>query len=248
MAERGARPYPPVGDPDRLESILQRGHSLRRRRQWGAAGAGAGGVAVVVAVAVFAMGGGQTEKQLVADDGTTTSTSTTELSTTTTELATPSTEMTVAVLGGSPAEIRIDDPEQPVGEGTQQCVLVTLYPQAPPSDGSPVTVAEGTACAPGLSGNGMTDVALVPTTSSESGVPVEIGCAATAVRPSPDAVTSTETAPGSTIFRVSAPDVPAGTYRAEISAASGVGDGCPPADATYEREHVAQVTAVLSIP
>ena len=75
MPERGAHSYPPVGDPDRLDAIVRRGRSLRRRRQLGAAGAGAGGALAVVAVAVLVVGGGSDmPDQMVADDPTTSST------------------------------------------------------------------------------------------------------------------------------------------------------------------------------
>ena len=259
MPDRGTHPYPPVGDPDRLDSIVQRGRSLRRRRQLGTAGAGMGGALAVVAVAVFAFGGGSdTTDQLVADDATTTSTSTT---TTTTTSVAPAT-MTVELLEGPPAQIRVDDPEQPVGENTQQCVTVGVFDASSTAGDGSFPVAEGTACAPGLSTDGTADLALVLTTSSEAGTdqgaevgtdlgtgsPTEIGCAASVVRPAPEDVAGTQTQPGVTTFTVSAPDLPPAEYRVVVSAVSGLGDGCAPEQPGYEREHVAETDAVLALP
>jgi hypothetical protein len=260
MPDRGTHPYPPVGDPDRLSSIVQRGRSLRRRRQLGTAGAGMGGALAVVAVAVFAFGGGSdTTDQLVADDATTTSiTSTT---TTTTTSVAPAT-MTVQLLAGPPAQIRVDDPEQPVGENTQQCVTVGVFDSSTTAGDGSFPVAEGTMCAPGLSTDGTADLALLPTTSSETGTDqgaevgtdlgtgsrTEIGCAASVVRPVPEDVAGTQTQPGVTTFTVSAPDLPPAEYRVVVSAVSGIGDGCAPEQTGLEREHVAETAAVVDLP
>jgi hypothetical protein len=255
MRDRGLHSYPPVGDPNRLDAIVQRGRAMQRRRQYGAAGAGAGGALAVVLVAVLVFGGGSGEDdQLLADDGTTT----TETTTTTTA---PAPEMTVELVQGPPAQIVVDDPAQPVGEGTQQCLTVAAYePDTTPADGA-LPVAEGTVCAPGLSANGVSDLALVPTTSSEAGPGVDIGetpdlgtdrteinCAASVVRPAADAVASTETQPGVTTFTISAPDLAPGQYRMVVSAVSGIGDGCAPEQDGLEREHVAETSDTISLP
>lgn len=255
MRDRGLHSYPPVGDPNRLDAIVQRGRALQRRRQYGAAGAGAGGALAVVLVAVLVFGGGSGEDdQLLADDGTTTTT--TETTTTTTV---PEPEMTVELVQGPPAQIVVDDPAQPVGEGTQQCLTVAAYePETTAADGA-LPVAEGTVCAPGLSGNGQADLALVPTTSSEAGPGAEvtpdlgggrteINCAASVVRPAADAVASTETQPGVTAFTISAPDLAPGQYRMVVSAVSGIGDGCAPEQEGLEREHVAETSGTISLP
>jgi hypothetical protein len=252
MPDRGTHPYPPVGDPDRLDSILQRGRSLRRRRQLGTAGAGMGGALAVVAVAVFAFGGGsETSEQLVADDDTIT---------TTTTVVAPR-EMTVELLDG-PARIRVIDPEQPVGETTQQCVTVGVFDASTTTSDGSFPVAEGTACEPGPSTDGAADLALVLTTSSEAGTdqgaevgtdlgtgsPTEIICAASVVRPAPEDIASTQTQPGATTFTLSAPDLPPAEYRIEVSAVSGIGDGCAPEQDGLERENVEDADGVLSVP
>lgn len=257
MAERGTRSYPPVGDPDRLDSILQRGRSLRRRRQLVASGAGAGGALAVALVAVLVLGGSggdPDDAQVVADDDTTTTTAPT---TSTTVAADPG--MTVELLDG-PARIRVEDPAQPDGDGTQQCLWVRVLDPS----GSGVAIAEGTQCAPGLSGGGSAALALVPTTSSESGTgpdaevgpgpdlgqgtPVEVGCAAAVTRPATEAVNGTATRPGTTTFTLSAPELAPGAYTVEVVAVSGIGDGCPPEQEGLERENEAEATGTLTLP
>lgn len=260
MRDRGLHSYPPVGDPNRLDAIVQRGRSLQRRRQYGAAGAGAGGALAVVLVAVLVFGGSSGGRssdndQLLADDGTTTT-----VETTTTTTTAPAPEMTVELVQGPPAQIVVDDPAQPVGEGTQQCLTVAAYePDTTPADGA-LPVAEGTVCAPGLSTDGQADLALVPSTSSEAGPGVDLGgtpdpsggrteinCAASVVQPAPDAVASTETRPGRTAFTISAPDLAPGQYRMEVSAVSGIGDGCAP-EQEGQRENVATTSGTVSLP
>jgi hypothetical protein len=260
MPDRGAHSYPPVGDPDRLDAIVQRGRSLRRRRQLGAAGAGAGGAFLValVAVVVFSGSSGSNE-QLLADDGTTTTSTTTTTTTVTT--VPPPQEMTVELVQGPPAQIVVDDPEQPVGEGTQQCLTVAVYSPDSPPDAGGIASAEGTVCAPGLSESGTADLALVPSTSSEAGADpgaevgtdlgtgsTEIGCAASVVRPAADAGASTETRPGITTFTLSAPDLSPGPYLVSVAAVSGIGDGCPEEQPGLERENVAKVSGTLTLP
>lgn len=254
MRDRDLHSYPPVGDPNRLDAIVQRGRLLQRRRQYGAVGAGAGGALAVVLVAVLVFGGGSgQDDQLLADDGTTTT------ETTTTTTTAPAPEMAVELVQGPPARIVVDDPAQPVGDESQQCLTVAAYePDTTPADGA-LPVAEGTVCAPGQSGNGQADLALVPTTSSEAGPGAEvtpdlggsrteINCAASVVRPAADAVASTETRPGVTTFTISAPDLAPGQYRMVVSAVSGIGDGCAPEQEGLERENVAETSGTISLP
>jgi hypothetical protein len=248
MAERGERSYPPVGDPERLDSIMTRGRALRRRRQLGAAGAGAGGALAVALVAVLLVGtsgGDEVDDRVVADDGTTTTV------TTTTTPAPP--EMTVELVQGPPAAIRVEDPAQPTAadavEVTRQCITVAVHTSDAPTDA--IAVAEGTTCAPGVSAaNTQVPIAIQLTTSSEAGTgPVaEVGCAASAVRPAPEAVASTATERGVTTFPISAPDLAPGTYRVTVSAVSGIGDGCAPEQPGLERENVAKRTGTLQLP
>lgn len=255
MAERGARSYPPVGDPERLDSIMSRGRSLRRRRQLGAAGVGAGGALAVALVAVLLVGtsgGDDVDDRVVADDGTTTTV------TTTTTPAPPA--MTVELVQGPPAAIRVEDPAQPSADGTEQCITVAVHTPDAPADA--IAVAEGTVCAPGVSAaDAQVPVAILPTSSSEAGTgpgaevggglgdgAVQISCAASVVRPAPEALASTETERGVTTFPISAPDLAPGTYRVSVSAVSGIGDGCAPEQPGLERENVADVSGMLQLP
>lgn len=255
MPERGAHSYPPVGDPDRLDAIVRRGRSLRRRRQLGAAGAGAGGaLAVVAVVAVLVVGGGSgTPDQMVADDPTTSSTTTT----TTTTVPTAPPVMTVELLAGPPLQVKVDDPAQPLGDGTQQCLLASAYDPAAAEGALPV--AQGWNCARGTSDDGQADVVLESTTDIGAGADqgagvgpdlgtgsqVEIGCPAAIYN---EPVDSTGTQPGVTTFSISAPSLPAGQYRVRVEAVSGIGDGCAPEQADVERENVVETTQVVALP
>jgi hypothetical protein len=233
MADRRTPSYPGVGEPDRLDAIVRRGRTLRRRRQLLAAGAGAGSAAVIVAlVLVFTGGGGA--------DPVSTDTAEGGNETTTTEAPAPD-ELVVRVLDGAPARIQIDDPEQPEAETTQQCLYVRLRP-ASSTDPTDPAVAEGTACAPGLSADGQAELALVLTNG------VEIGCAVSISNPGPEGVDGTETRRGATTFEVQAPDLAPGEYQADIGGSSGIGDGCPPPTEQFERERTVELTTTITLP
>lgn len=215
MPERPVRNYPPVGSDDRFDQIVRRGRSLRRRRQLGV-GAGAGGALAAVALAVVLVTGGSDspDQPLVADAPDTDDTTTT---TTTTAPPTDPDEMTVTVVevDGS-TRIVVEDPEQPQGELAQQCVLVTLH-DSDEAEGGPA-VAEGYTCddlPPGEAG--------VPLPVFLTGG-VEIGCASSMTNEPPAA--DRPTAAVTTTFAVDVGAVPAGEYRMEVSATSGIGDGC----------------------
>jgi hypothetical protein len=205
-----------------------------------------------VAVLLAGTSGGEVDDRVVADDGTTTTV------TTTTTPAPPT--MTVELVQGPPAAIRVEDPAQPSSTGTEQCITVAVHTTDAPADA--VAVAEGTVCAPGVSAaDAQVPVAILPTSSSEAGTgpaaevggdpgdgAVQIGCAASVVRPAPEAVASTETERGVTTFVISAPDLTPGTYRVSVSAVSGIGDGCAPEQPGLERENVADVSGTLQLP
>ncbi len=242
MSERNSQSFPPVGDPDRLDAIVRRGRSLRRRRQLGAAGAGLGGTLAVVLAVTLALGsgGGSTDPDIVADDPTSSTT------TTTTTLPPMPSTLTVTVESGSPATIVVADPAQPAGSTTTQCVTVTLY--GPTTDtGDPAAApfaGEGTACAPGSSLNGTGVVDIRPAGPQL----VQIGCAAVVKSPPPADVASDAVAPGRTTFRLSAPDLAAGEYTVDASAVSGLGDGCDPEQPGFERENSATGSGSVLLP
>jgi hypothetical protein len=263
MSERGEHSYPPVGDPDRLDSIVRRGRSLRRRRQLGTIGAGAGGALAVMLVVVLAFGGGSDDaKQLVADDPSSTTTTTT----TTTTAPAPSTAMTAEILPGPPVQVRVDDPAQPVGSGddqefvSQQCVLASAYDPAAPAGALPL--AQGWICAPGQSADGRRDLVLRSTAGSGAGTDqgagvepdlgtgsgTDIGCPATALRDAGPARAVTGERPGVTTFTLSAPGLPSGEYRIEVEAVSGIGDGCAPEQTGFERENVERAVGTVTLP
>lgn len=255
MSERTTSSFPPVGDPDRLDAIVRRGRSLRRRRQLGTAGAGVGAtLAVVLAVSlVLGGGGGTTDPNIVADDPTSSTTTTT----TTTPPMPP--ELTVTVSSGPPATILVEDPAQPAGATTKQCVTVTVFgPLVDGGDAAAQPVAgEGTQCAAGLSMNGSAVLEIGAATGAEPGgvqidpdplTPTLVGCAAVVERPAPEDVNSDAVAPGRSTFRISAADLPPGEYRVEVSAVSGLGDGCDPEQPGLERENSAQGSGSIHLP
>lgn len=244
MPDRKTRSYPPVGDPTRLDAIMHEGRTLRRRRRLGAAGAGAGGtLAVVLAVAVVlgGPGGGSANPEVVADDPTSTT------STTSTTVAPMPDEMTVTIASGPPATIVVEDPAQPVGATSRQCVTVALYLPAPDdATGAPTSfVGEGTSCAPGASLNGEAVVDITPA-SVDLGSP-QIGCASSLDNPPPAGASSDTATPGRTTFRISAPEVAPGDYSIGVSAVSGLGDGCAPEQSGFEHENIVDVTGSVQL-
>lgn len=258
MSERNTSSFPPVGDPDRLDAIVRRGRSLRRRRQLGTAGAGVGGTLAVVLAVVLVLGGGggTTDPNIVANDPTSSTTTTT--TTTTTPQMPP--ELTVSVNAGPPATILVEDPAQPVGDTTKQCVTVTVFgPLVEGVDPADQPVAgEGTQCAAGLSMNGSAVLDIRSATAAApgeiqidpvpGGAPDLIGCAAVIERPPLEDVTSDAVAPGRSTFRISAPDLTPGEYRLEVSAVSGLGDGCYPEQPGFERENSTGGSGSIRLP
>lgn len=229
--------YPPVGDPNRFDAIVERGTQLQRRRRGTAVGAFGSFVVVLGLAAVVLAGRPGTSGSSVVADGTT---DTKPIETTTTE---PSTDVTAAVrVDGGRITVSVVDPAQPVSDDSQQCVHASLFPtEGTPSDGSlPVAeVAEGSWCsstAEAVDLPELHELVLTPTS------PVAIGCAATQ---SNVAVEPDRTAPVSSDVTVTAPDLAPGTYRLVITVSSGIGDGCLPEPQPYERR--AETTSTIVI-
>lgn len=232
--------YPPPTRPEaRYDAVVARGRRLQRRDRMTRALVTTGAAAIVVLVlgvgVIGATRGGDDDQGPVADP-----TSTTEGPTTTTAAPT-GLEVTALAVDGA-IEVDVDDPAVPSGAGTKACVYVRLQPEGD----AQVATAETTACWIPADGDAVTEVALPRT------VGAEIGCAAsvepvTAERPdgaaespdgttpgsagtSPDTTTSVPTGEVHHSFRFSLPaDLPAGSYVAEITGVTGVGDGCPTA-------------------
>lgn len=128
---------------------------------------------------------------------------------------------------GGVLHVDVADPATPALDGAaQHCVLVTL-------DGPASVEAYG--CTDGVAPGELV--------LSEPGAPL-VGCAAVATRsdPSvPESVSSTSQ------FDISpAAELPPGDYDVEATVITGVGDGCPPADAGTERETVARTRISVS--
>lgn len=210
MAERRIPPYPSIDDPARYDRIVQRGRSMRRRRQFGV-GAGAGGSVAAVALAVVMLTGGTDPTSDVVADGDrepvveTTTTTTTTL---------PPTELTVEVgVEGDTLLVDVHDPAQPVAEDSRQCVLVTVT-------GPDGATAEGYGCDDVEAVDGVVPVEV----ATNDGI--MIGCAASLLPPVADPE-EYPTAEARTLFEATMPDeLPAGAYQVELSVTSGVGDGC----------------------
>lgn len=234
---RASEHYPPVGAPDRYDMIVQRGRALRRRRQY-TLGAGAGGTVVALALAVaFVTGVGNSNdvvRSELADDGPTTE------STTTTVIAL---EQIAVVIddGNDPAPIVLTDPEFPVILDAQQCAQITLRDAE-----TGLAVAEGRGCryADATSNVGHVDVPL----RAANGV--EIGCATTETRVDEAALAEYTTAEVSTSYSYTIEEsLPSGEYELEVSATSGLGDGCAGSEAgTTEVEESAEASAQIELP
>ena len=198
MPDRRTRSYPPVGAPDRLDQIVRRGRSLRRRRQAGMAAAGTGGtlaVAALVLSAVAVFGGGDPDGGVIADESAPT------VVTTTTVPEDPD-EMTVQIVAGPPVRVVTVDPAQPVGKGTRQCLEVMAYPAE--SSTEAMATYEGWDCRPGT-GSGAVDIPLRQTAPADGGVQIDPevepgtsvgGCAQAVDRPNADALASTDVEEG----------------------------------------------------
>ncbi|MFZ4516982.1 MAG: hypothetical protein ACOYOP_01240 [Microthrixaceae bacterium] len=201
---------PAADDDARYRAVLRRGRELRRRRRLGTAGAGVLGCVALLAVGLALVGsGGGTDRSVTAGPTGTAAPSST-LPPTFTVSAEPSTE------GGSTALV-VDarDPAQPDSPDAVLCVLVRVGPAGQPA------VSEGRACAfPGDSG-----VVTAPLAASGG---VEIGCAGTATPTAPPAG-ATRDVTHRFRFDVTGP-FPPGAYPVKVTAVSGVGDGCTPAD------------------
>ena len=230
MAERGSHQYPPVGDTDRLDAILRRGRSLRRRRQLGVGAGGTMAAVAVVAVLLTAWPAGSSTDSMIADEDTST----------TTTVDTPAVEsMQVTIdTSATPATVLVEDPAQPVPLASdvpaEQCVLVTLYRE----DGS--AAAEGTACKVGADELTLVEPTYIPPGGAQ------IGCAAIAVRIDPGERATTA---DSSRFELALPDeLPPGTYRVEVQASSGIGDRCPTTDSPNEVENQAEATETIQVP
>jgi len=249
MSDHRPPSFPPLGDDSRFEAIVTRGRALRRRRQLGV-GAGAGGAMValvLVAVLVTAGAPASSGDPVFADQDDTTASSTTTVSTTTT----PDSSETTAVAGAealqaqvevadgagagaaAPLTVTVEDPARPVAQPDDEpahlCVSVSI------SDASGRTAANGHACTTGDSPTGET--VMVELTRIEPGGVELLPCAAGAVRLDEAVERSTE--PASAAFDLVPPvDLPSGTYSVEVTAVSGIGDGCPgpSADGSTEQE------------
>lgn len=240
MPDRPTRSYPPVGAPDRLDQIVRRGRSLRRRRRAGMAAAGTGGTLAVVALVMAAFtvfGSGGSDDGVVADDPEPTVVTTT--SSTTTVLALEPGELGVAVKDGPPVQVEVRDPEQPVGEGTQQCLEVAVFPAGSSRESVPVFRGQG--CRPGT-GTEFLDIELLPAPPDGSDL---MACAPALERPSATTPEDPETASGTTTFTLG--ELPTGEYRLLLEANSGIGDGCGPPE-EWEQEHHRTLERSVTMP
>lgn len=129
-------------------------------------------------------------------------------------------------------EITVTDPATPVVEGAEvrQCVTVTLAGPA---------VVEAYACSPVGSG---TDVEPVAAQLSSPGDPV-IGCAATVSATAAGASSTLDAT--SRFVVVPGAALPPGGYDVEVSATSGSGDGCAPADEPAEHASLGSFELVV---
>lgn len=128
------------------------------------------------------------------------------------------------------ATITVNDRATPTlaGSEAQHCVLVTLTGPA---------MVEAYGCT-ALDGTGTVELAL-----SAPGAAL-VGCAATATN---EAVGEPGTVEATTTFAVSeGAELPAGDYDVTVSAVTGTGDGCPPADGSAEREATAETTITVT--
>ncbi len=223
----------PAAEPGGKTSGLFRGRALLA-----AAAVGIGVVAAVVIVSLTTDtedGDPGDAEVIAADDGESVAD----------EGSAPTTEATTVDLGAAASvgdfsvtlrtdpegivRIDVDDPETPSLSDlpSQHCVLVDLAGAA---------AVEAYGCAD------PTASADTPLTLSDPAA-AKVGCAAVATNEPPAEVGA---APGASTFLVAeSAELPAGSYQLTVTAVSGVGDGCEPADGPTER--VASTTADLEL-
>ncbi len=236
MAERS---YPPVGDPDRFDSIVSRGRSMRRRRQ-ATTGVGAAGIVAVVAAGVMVVAGsGGNEGGVIADGPTEDPTTTTAAPDTTPAPPAPE-EMTVSVdPGPDRTTIVVADPEQIAVDDANQCVVVTIL------DESGDEVANGHGCNLGPGDQPSSEVSVDPV-SPELAISA---CAPQVTRADPDEEPPTSTRPATSTFEFDTPPLEPGEHTVTVAAVSGRGDGCPgTSDESTEIETTVEASAPLTVP
>lgn len=204
------------------------------------AAAGTGGTLAVVALVMAAFtvfGSGGSDAGVVADDPEPTVVTTTS-STTTAPPPEPG-EVDIKVQNGPPVQVEVHDPEQPVGDDTQQCLEVAVFPAGSSTESVPVFRGQG--CRPGT-GTGFLDIELLPAAPDGTDLPA---CAPALERPSATTPEDPETASGTTTFTLG--ELPTGDYRLLLEANSGIGDGCgPPED--WEQEHHSTLEPTVTMP
>ncbi len=253
MADRRSPSYPPVGDDDRFDRIVARGQSLKRRRQLTRVAGAGGAFAVVALVAAMAVSlGSAPDADPVADDPPVVSTPTT------TSTTLPD-KLTIEVVPDvSPLQIEVTDPEQPVGEGTRQCLGISVYESKAAAENGAFATHEGWDCGTGDGGAAAIPLRVTEIDSEPTDVGVDLG-EGVAVGPGSIAnvgpcsvsferieVQATRERLGETTFTVT--DLPAGSHWVVLSAVSGIGDGCDVENAPYERENSTTTSQLVNIP
>lgn len=236
MADRRPPSYPPVGDDARYDRIVARGRSLKRRRQLaGVAGAG-GALAVVALVAAVAVSLGSDPSS--GEDGSFAEAPSTTVTTTVPEV------FTIEPLDVSPLQIVVTDPEQPLGEGSEQCLGVVVYESEAAAVDGAFASHEGWDCGLGDGGAAAVDLRVTeidPTAPDLGGANVG-PCGVTISNSEPE---TAGTALGETTFTLTA--LPPGSYWVELTAWSGIGDGCGDEQAPYERENIESLSTSITV-
>lgn len=208
--------FPPPSRPEqRYDAVVARGERLRRRERNRRVLATSGVAAVAVlaiGIGVLATRGGASDVDPVAST-TTTTTSTTA----------PVSEVLVvtASVEDDTIAVDVDDSSVPTGDLTLACVHVRLQPEGP----AQMAVATGSACWYPTDGDGVIDAPLLPSNG------VDVGCSVSVAHPDDAAPPPTGTGPLNRSFRFTLPaDLPTGSYIAEVTGVTGIGDGCPPSN------------------
>lgn len=234
MAERS---YPPVGDPDRYDSIVSRGRSMRRRRQ-ATTGFGAAGIVAIAAAGVIVFTGSGGDEPGVVADGGTEDTTTTAVPDTTLPPAGPD-EMTVTVEPGDDrTTIVVADPEQIAVDDALQCVVVSIV------DDAGGEVANGHGCNLGPGDQPASEMFVDPV-SPELAIST---CAPMLTRIDPEEEVPTATRAATSTFEFDTPPLDPGEHTVTVTAVSGRGDGCPgTSEESTEIETTAEASAPLTV-
>ena len=165
------------------------------------------------------------------------------LTSTTTTTTLPD-KLTIVPVDRPPLQFVVIDPEQPVGEGTEQCLGISVYTSQAAAENGDLAAYEGWDCGPGDRGAKPITLRMAVPEGGDPNLGANVGPCAVTVENVVPVVSGSDV--GETTFTVT--DLPTGSYWVELTAWSGIGDGCDVENAPYERENITSTSELITIP